>query len=93
MMMFQAKTLYFPDNTHPQVIADACLKAEWTWVNDPDKRVRTTNLCDKCGSCKHFEPYLINPAFGSCPLHPQKNDRSRAQPKCKYDYERKDDDR
>ena len=91
MMMFQAKPLYFPDNTHPQVIADACLKAEWTWVNDPDKRVRTTNLCDKCGSCKYFKPmkdFGGSSCYGRCDKGRKLGQRSR--PKCMA-YERSEE--
>jgi hypothetical protein len=88
MMMYQAPPLYFPDGTDYDTIQDAILSAKWVWVNSPN-RVRTINLCDKCGSCKHFEAYLTNEAYGSCPLHPTKDRRARSIPKCK-DYEKKE---
>lgn len=94
-MRFKAELeITVPDNADFYAIEDAKLQAEqyieWRRVIDREERMRKTDLTDKCGSCKYFQPKpdLFSCAYGKCLLG-HKGYKTRAYPKCKG-YERRE---
>lgn len=57
-----------PDNSSWQAIEDAKLSAKWHRVKARADILKDTDLCNKCGSCKFFEPTPCkrNKTYGIC---------------------------
>lgn len=57
-----------PDNASWQEIEDAKLSAKWHRVKVRADILKDTDLCNKCGSCKFFEPTprKRNKTYGIC---------------------------
>ena len=81
-----------PENASWQTIEDAKIKAPWHKVVTKDDRMKRTDLCNKCGSCKYFVPikFFNSKSCGNC-LKGYTGSRPRSQKACKA-YERVDHD-
>ena len=80
-----------PENSSWQTIEDAKLKAPWHRVISNDERMEKTDLCNKCGTCRHFCPkeFYRSKCYGDC-LKGRRN-RARYSKACKA-YERINND-
>ena len=90
-MKLVADPVFVPDNADWQTIEDAKARAKWHSVKSREEMMSETNLCGKCGSCKHFclEKYKWSAAMGQCKLKSEMDSRQRSTPACKQ-YERRD---
>ena len=86
--MKMTATIEVPESASWQDIEDAKLSATWKTVKDRKDIIRETDLCDKCGSCKFFEPTPCkrNKTYGVCHKG-HVSPRSRSIKKCVL-YER-----
>ena len=83
-----------PDNADCTTILDAMAQAgrdesKWRRITSRDYLMKKTNLDNKCGSCKHFEPKYLDysKCLGDCKKGRARY-RQRTCPACKL-YERK----
>lgn len=86
--MKMTATIEVPESASWQDIEDAKLSATWKTVKTRPDIIRETDLCDKCGSCKFFEPTPCkrNKTYGICHKG-HVSPRSRSIKKCTL-YER-----
>ena len=87
-MKLIADPIILPDDADWLAIEDAKLKAKWHEVYTRDDLMKKTNLCNKCGSCKFFDPFKLSPSHGNCTDGIHEPYRARTTPACK-NYERK----
>lgn len=83
-----------PDNADYTTILDAMAQAgrdenKWKKIESRDSLMKKTNLDNKCGSCKSFEPKVLDysKCLGDCKKGRARY-RQRTCPACKL-YERK----
>ena len=92
MLVYKAQIMV-PDNATYYDIQEAQLRAEWKFEGEkltPEERWQNTDLCSKCGSCKHFIPKEIyrSKSWGDCERG--RKNRARSSKACKQ-YERRAD--